>query len=276
MAHKNRIYVTKADGTKAPFDYNKIRRTCIRAGISKRAADTIANRILGQAYPGIRTKAIYKMVIKALAAEEGGHIIKHRYRLKESIMRMGPAGSQFEEYVAKILESVGFEINSLRSEYEGRCVKHEIDISAFSKASSKRHMIECKYHNLPGIFTGIKESLYTHARFLDLSSHFDAEMLVTNTKVSSDVIAYASCIGQDVLSWRYPPENSLEKLIEAHGLYPLTILPFSKNETRFLHESGITMAKDLLSKDAEHLSQRTGISPSRIRSMQDLARRIIS
>ncbi len=275
MNHKDRIYVIKADGTKAPFDYNKIKRTCVRAGLSSKTANEIANNIARQIHPGIRTSAIYKMVLKAIASEEGGHIIKHRYRLKEAIMRMGPAGSQFEEYVARILENIGFQINSLRTEQEGRCVKHEIDISAYSKANNKRYMIECKYHNLPGIFTGIKESLYTHARFLDLSSHFDAEMLVTNTKVSTEVTTYALCIGQEVLSWRYPPENSLEKLIEANGLYPLTILPFSKNETRILHENGVTTAKDLLSKDPEQLSYRTNISSGRIRNMQDLTRKII-
>lgn len=276
MGHKNRIYVIKADGTRAPFDYNKIRRTCIRAGVSRKVANNIVNTISRQIRPGVRTSIIYKMVIKALAEQEDGHIVKHRYRLKESIMRMGPAGYQFEEYVARILENIGFEINSLRTEKQGRCVKHEIDISALNKKTNKRYMVECKYHNLPGIFTGIKESLYTHARFLDLASYFDAEMLVTNTKVSTDVITYASCIGQEVLSWRYPPEHSLEKLIEIHGLYPLTILPLSKNETRVLHGNGITVAKDLLSKDVEQLSQRTGISSGRIRNMQNLTREIIA
>lgn len=275
MNHGHRMFVIKSDGRKAPFDYNKIRRTCIRAGAPREIADNIADRISRQARPGIRTRAIYKMVLKALESEEDGHVIKHRYRLKESIMHMGPAGSQFEEFVARVLESSGFQINSLRAEKDGRCVRHEIDISAVSKNTGKRYMVECKYHNLPGIYTGIKESLYTHARFLDLTAHFDAEMLVTNTKISSDVITYASCIGQEVISWRYPPENGLEKRIEANGLYPLTILPFSKNETRALHGSGISMAKDLVSKDPEEISSRTGISPGRIRNMQNLASRII-
>ena len=276
MGHKKRSYVIKADGSKAPFDFNKIRQTCIRAGVSRDIARDIANRISRQVYPGIRTGAIYKMVLKALSQQEGGHVVKHRYKLKESIMRMGPAGSQFEEFVAKILESIGYQINSLRMEHEGRCVKHEIDISAYSMATRKRYLVECKYHNMSGIFTGIKESLYTHARFLDLATSYDAEMLVTNTKVSTDVITYASCVGQEVLSWRYPPERSLEKLIEEHGLYPLTILPLSKSETYTLHENGITLAKDLLSRDSDQLSRRTSISPGRLRNMQDLTRKILS
>lgn len=272
---KNRIYVIKANGERVFFDYNKVRRTCIRAGASRKVARIIANKVSRQIYKNIRTGEIYKMVLKALASEENGHIIKHRYRLKESIMHMGPAGFRFEDYIARILENHGYQINALRTELDGRCVKHEIDIVAYSKEASKKYIIECKYHNLPGIFTGIKESLYTHARFLDLGAHFDAEMLVTNTKVSSDVITYASCVGQKVLSWRYPPEKGLEKLIEEHGLYPLTILSLSKSEVFSLYENGVIIAKDLLSKDPEQLSNKTQISSNRIRNLQDLVRKII-
>ena len=215
------------------------------------------------------------MVLDALASEESGQIVKHRYRLKESIMRMGPAGFPFETYVAKILENSGHEIKSLRSKLTGKCVEHEIDIVTHSRTGNKRYMIECKYHNLPGIFTGIKESLYTHARLLDLGSYFDAEMLVTNTKVSSDVITYAACVGQEILSWRYPPDNSLEMLIEKNGLYPLTIMPLSKKEFMALYENNIVVAKDLLSKDPSQLSRNTGISSMRIKKLQDIIKQIL-
>ncbi len=276
MKYKDRIYVIKANGTRVPFDFGKVKRTCIRAGASRDLANSIVNKISTQIYQDIRTSDIYKMVLKALASEESGNIIRHRYRLKESIMSMGPAGSLFEEYIARILENSGYRVNAMRAELDGRCVKHEVDISAYSKEKNKRYMIECKYHNLPGIFTGIKESLYTHARFLDLASHFDAEMLVTNTKVSADVIAYASCIGQEVLSWRYPREKSLENLIEDNGLYPLTILPLSKKEILALYENDIHIAKDLLSRDISQLAKRTGISAGRLRNLQDLVRKIIT
>ena len=272
---KDKIYVIKANGERVFFDYNKVRRTCIRAGASRKVSRIIADKVSRQIYKNIRTSEIYKMVLKALASEENGHIIKHRYRLKESIMHMGPAGFRFEDYIARVLESYGYQINALRTELDGRCVKHEIDIVAYSKEANKKYIIECKYHNMPGIFTGIKESLYTHARFLDLGSQFDAEMLVTNTKVSTDVITYASCIGQKVLSWRYPPEKSLEKIIEEHGLYPLTILSLSKKEVFSLYENGVIIAKDLLLKDPEQLSNRTQISSNRIRNLQDLVRQII-
>ncbi|HJU13694.1 MAG TPA: ATP cone domain-containing protein [Candidatus Nitrosotalea sp.] len=276
MNHTNKIYVIKSDGTRTPFDLNKVRKTCIRAGASKKTANTIASMVANKVRPNMRTNMIYKMVLQALASEEEGQIVRHRYRLKESLLRMGPAGFKFEDYVARLLENTGYQINSLRAKLDGRCVRHEVDISVYSKATDKRCMVECKYHNLPGIFTGIKESLYTHARFLDLGMHFESEMLVTNTKVSTDVMTYASCIGQEIISWRYPQGRSLESLIETHGLYPLTILPISRRETFSLFNSGIEIAKDLLLKDPDQISRTTGIPLRRIRNLQDLTRQIIS
>lgn len=276
MNYRNkRIFVIKSDGTRVPYNYRKVKRTCIRAGASKKLANIVTNRVSGKVHGNMHTREIYKMVLDALASEESGYIIQHRYRLKEAIMRMGPAGFRFETYVAKILENSGHQIKSLRSKIDGRCVEHEIDVATYSKTANKRYMVECKYHNMPGIFTGIKESLYTHARFLDLGNYFDAEMLVTNTKVSRDVITYASCIGQEVLSWRYPPEDSLEKLIERNGLYPITIMPLSKKELVSLYENNIVIAKDLLSKDPNQLSNNTGISSSRIRKLQDITKQIM-
>ncbi|MDE1863433.1 MAG: restriction endonuclease [Thaumarchaeota archaeon] len=276
MNSKDRKFVIKSDGTRVPFEYGKVRRTCMRAGASRKLATIIANRIAGQIRQDTDTREVYRMVLRALSSEDAGRVVRHRYRLKESIMRLGPSGTKFEEFVARILEARGYQILSLRSEIGGECVRHEVDISAHCKEDNKNYMIECKYHSLQGIFTGIKESLYTHARFLDLREHFDAEMLVTNTKVSEDVMTYSSCIGQEILSWRYPRDRGLERLIEENGLYPLTILPLSKNEVLVFYKIGISMAKDLLSRDPVDLSRKTGISASRIRSLQDLTREIIS
>ena len=54
---------------------------------------------------------------------------------------------------------------------KGKCASHEIDVIA-DKGDSLRYMIECKYHNSQGIYTGLKEALYTHARFLDLNNGY--------------------------------------------------------------------------------------------------------
>lgn len=275
MNSYNRIYVIKANGQRVPFDNRKVEATCIRAGASKKLASFVSNKVYHQIRNGMSTKKIYKMVLKALASDERGQIVKHRYRLKESIMLMGPAGFQFENYMARILQDYGYEIRGLREELDGKCVQHEVDIVVYSKHNEKRYMIECKYHNLPGIFTGLKESLYTHARFLDLNGHFDKEMLVCNTKVSKEVIIYAACVGQEVLSWRYPPDQSLEKMIEEKDLYPLTLLPLSERELAAFSSNNIMVVKDVLKADTNQLSVKTGISSERIRKLQNLITQIV-
>jgi predicted RecB family endonuclease len=213
------------------------------------------------------------MVLDILAKDEN-QAIGHRYRLKDSIMQMGPAGFQFENYVSKILGEYGFHIKSKRSKVNGTCVVHEIDIIAATDATNARYMIECKFHNFSGIYTGLKESLYTHARFLDLKGQFDNEMLVCNTKISNDAITYGRCIGQEILSWRYPKNKGLETLIETKILYPVTILGLSKRELQILVQNDFMLVKDLLNLDSNQLCKRLNIPIHRIEFLQKIARQI--
>ncbi|HEY7734267.1 MAG TPA: ATP cone domain-containing protein [Nitrososphaera sp.] len=272
------VSVVKSDGRHVPFDVCKVEATCRRAGASPSLAKRIVQYISEIAYDGISTREIYELVLAALAGETEHPEIKNRYRLKESIMLLGPAGFNFESYVAEVLAANGYEISSIRSKVNGRCVEHEIDLSIVSKDES-RIMVECKYHNSTGAFTGLKESMYTHARFLDITEGkaylFDKEMLVSNTRVSQEALKYALCIGQEVLSWRYPPEGGLESLIEQKGLYPITILRLSTQELASFAKIGFMVAKRLLEANASEISSRTGISLGRISRLQDLTRRIL-
>lgn len=268
-------YVIKNDGRTVPFSFGKVRATCIRAGASNKLATYVAKRISDKIYDGITTRKIYNMVLDTLAIEDKSHAIGHRYRLKESIMLMGPAGFPFENYVSAILAEHGFRIKSKRVKIKGTCVTHEIDITAITENTNSRYMIECKFHNLPGIFTGIKEALYTHARFLDLKEQFDKEMLVCNTKISEDAITYGKCVGQEIISWRYPINQGLEKIIESKGLYPITILGLNKKELQSLSQSNIMLVKDLINADSYQLSQQIKSPIRRIESLQNLAKQII-
>ena len=271
------IFVKKADGRKAPFDMYKVEATCRRAGASHFLAKRIASYIAEIAYEGISTRQIYKMVLAALAGETEHPEIKHRYRLKESIMLLGPAGFNFESYMAQVLAVNGYRVSSIRSKIKGKCIEHEIDLELLK--DEDRIMVECKYHNSAGAFTGVKESMYTHARFVDIIEGgqrvFGKEMLISNTRVSHDAIQYAQCVGQQVLSWRYPPEESLERMIERKGLYPITILKLSPVELTSFVDLGLIVAKQLLDVRADELSSKTGISCERIYKLQDLTRRIL-
>ena len=214
------------------------------------------------------------MVLAALSEEKEGMALKQRYQLKDAIMNLGPAGFMFENYVGEILKHSGFKIKGIRGKIRGECVVHEIDLIAFTE--NKRMLVECKYHSKHGVYTGLKEALYTHARFLDTESHFDAECLICNTKVSTHAKKYAKCINQQILSWRYPPNNSLEKIIERNHLYPITILNLNSKEIGIFLYHGIMLAKSLLDYTEYELSKKTGINIKRIRNFQKLVQQIIS
>jgi hypothetical protein len=276
LNNKKRIFIKKANGQSVPFNPHKVIGTCLRAGASKKLARKVSEQVSLKVHDGMSTREVYRLVLSLLAHLETGGATSHRYKLKDAIMKLGPAGFVFENYVSRILEEQGYQIQGLRKTVQGRCVKHEIDITVYHPDSKKKSFVECKYHNYPGVFTGLKESLYTHARFLDLKDVFDGEMLVCNTKVSSEVITYATCIGQHVISWRYPPNKSLETMIQDKGLYPLTILPLTKNELFAISRNSIMVAKDLLSIDKYRLSEMTGISVDRINKIQDITVQITS
>lgn len=270
LNNKKIVFIKKANGQSVLFNPYKVIGTCIRAGASKKLARKVSDQVSQKIQDGMSTREVYRLVLSLLTQLETGGATSHRYKLKDAIMKLGPAGFVFENYVTRILEEHGYQIQGIRKTMQGRCVKHELDIIVYNPDSKKKSFVECKYHNYPGVFTGLKESLYTHARFLDLKDIFDGEILVCNTKVSSEVITYATCIGQQVVSWRYPPNKSLETMIQDKGLYPLTILPLTKNELFAISRNNIMVAKDLLSIDKYRLSTMTGISVDRIDKIQEL------
>lgn len=270
----SRQFIIKASGRRVPFDRNKVIGTCIRAGASRKIAERIVRKIKAQIHEGSTTLDVYKMVLREIATEDKGVQMKHRYRLKESLMLLGPAGYHFEAYVSRVLQDYGYAIEGIQKLVNGKCVRHEIDIVA-KHPSQKRMLIECKYHNFRGIFTRLKETLYTHARFLDLSELFDGEMLVTNTKISDDAKKYSKCIGQDLIAWKYPSGGGLEKMIQKKSLYPITILSLRSWEFDALSKKNIMLAKDLQDFDVNQLSKMTGIPHPRIHRLQSLVSSII-
>lgn len=244
----------------------------MRAGASKKTAKKILKKVKSDVYHDMTSNDIYKKVLHAISQEKGLKGLHQRYQLKESIMRMGPAGFTFENYVASILEFYDFQVTGIRSKMKGKCASHEIDLIGMK--NQKKFLVECKYHSSHGIYTGLKEVLYTHARFLDLQPKFSGEVIFCNTKISNNAKKYAKCIGQQVYSWRYPASNSLEKIIEEHNLYPITILNLTQNELRIFSESNMMIAKDILRYDEKRISKMTGIPQKRIKNMQKLVEQI--
>lgn len=263
----DQILVTKASGEKALFSSQKLRHSLLKAGASESVIKDVFNELGPQLYEGISTKKIYRTAFNILRKVSKPHAA--RYKLKEAILELGPSGYPFEKFVSEILKSQGFEVE-VGVLVEGHCVKHEIDVVA--QKGNQHFLIECKFHNEQGIKCDVKIPLYIQARFQDVekkwsmlpthNTKFHQGWLVTNTKFSGDAIQYGTCVGLHLLGWDYPTGGSLNELIDASGLHPITCLTsLTNSEKEKLLERSIVLSKELC--DKPQLLAALGISSAR-------------
>ena len=252
MKNKN-ITITKASGVQDIFSSEKLRASLKKSGADENTVENILFEIESILYDGISTKKIYQaafnMLKKGLKSNAG------RYNLKRAIMALGPSGFPFEKYIAAIFEWHGYKVQT-QLFLEGACVTHEIDVLA----ENEDHFLltECKFHNSLGIVSNVKITLYVHSRFRDVQNNWQKTSgkplkccVVTNTKFSADAVKYAVCAGLRLLSWDYPPKESLRNLIDESGLYPITCLTSLTNkEKETILIKGIVLCKELLKREA--------------------------
>lgn len=261
------MYVIKASGKREEFNSGKIYNTLIRAGASKALADEIVREVESKIYDGIRTREILDITLALLRRKKPN--VSMVYDLKRAIMNLGPTGFVFERFFAEILRNYGYKTETGQV-LKGSLATHEIDIIASNKS---RYMIECKYHNSPGIYTNLKVALYVYARFLDLRKMFDYPWLATNTKCSDKAIKYAKGVGMKITGWQYPKNESLQDLIEGKKLYPITILRSVNDFVKWrLCEANILVASDLVKKDFNELKDRIKIPDEILRRIIDEAK----
>lgn len=237
-------YVYKADGTREPYNPEKVLGSIRRAGVPKDLQQRALRTVEAKLYDGIPTHDIYNAISKELS-ESPNPYTKSRYSLKQSIMLLGPTGYPFEDFVAKIFEENGYSAQT-RQILNGRCVSHETDV--ILEKDSKKILIEAKFHNNPGTRSDIKVALYVKARFDDLKDKykFDEVWVVTNTKTTIDANAYAGCVGLKIISWNYPDKGSLRELIETANLYPITILmSLSADQKARLLANHVVLCRDI-------------------------------
>jgi len=276
------VDVVKKSGLKEPFDASKVKLAVLRSGASEALADRIVDRVEAKLYDGISTHDIYQIAFSFLDRER--HSLASVYDLKKAIMRLGPAGYSFETYMAEILREQGVSTR-LRQVLRGRCGEHEIDV-VWGEREGCFTLVECKYHNSEGIYTGLKTALYTYARFLDLSERwesdkegvcFDSVLLATNTKFSHAAVEYSGCRGVRLLGWRYPADEGINTLIDRCKLYPLTILRSVDSVSKGLFsDAGVMMVKDLVGPGWEGLAVKTGVSERKIKRFREEALGLLS
>lgn len=251
-----KIYVINLRGEKEPFSFKKVYQSARNCGASKEMAFEIASQIEKEIFPGIKTSQIFDRIFELLLTKSPQSAIK--FNLKKAIEDLGPTGFPFEKFIARIFESEGFEVK-LNQTIPGFCVDYEIDFTA--KKGNVIYIGECKFRQEVGGRVELKHALANYARFLDiqkgkyLNGNFVYKsLLVTNAKFTSRVIQYSRCVGVELLGWKFPPHEGLEKLIEKNQLYPITILPSvhpSLAKTLILNK--IILVKDVFSKKFEEL-----------------------
>lgn len=265
------IIITKASGKKEPFAKSKLYQSLMQAGAPATLANQIVQTIEIELTEGMSTKSIYKIAHKLLSKAESP--VAGRYHLKNGIMELGPSGFPFEKYVSEILAHQGYTVH-VGKIVDGKCIKHEVDIIA--EKGEQHFMIECKYHNSPGIFCDVKIPLYIHARFKDIESRwimmpghgakFHQGWVVTNTRFTTDAITYGSCVGLKVISLDFPKTGSLREMIEETGLYLLTCLTsLTQQEKKSLLEKKVVLCAEVCQRP--QLLNELNIPPNRIETI---------
>jgi hypothetical protein len=265
------VYVTKFDGTKQPFDKEKVVRTCLKMHANNQQAIEVANKIERELHDGISTKEILNKIFKYLQK----HVpeIKNQTDLRESIsmLRSKP---DFEVFVSYLLNEYGYktEINQI---IPGEFVEHEID--AVARKNNEVILVEVKHHLQPHTFTGLGVFLETWAKFEDLVNgkktgknqiDFNQILIVCNTKISDHADRYADGKGIQYIGWKHPVENSLEQMIEEKKFYPITFLKSLDRDTQAkLGDNGIVLLKQLTEMNPNEISKKIGVKKDKIENL---------
>lgn len=260
-SHRNPT-VKKAAGHDQPFAHHQLVRSLRRAGAAPAIAHQIADQITERITPNMSTRIIRRLAFQLLRKQS--QATASRYQLKAALMALGPSGFPFERYIAALFTWKGFD-TQIGQLIHGKCVTHEVDVVA--TLNHRKALVECKYHNHPGIISTIKIPLYIYARFLDLQTGpeippFTEAWVATNTRFSEDARRYGRCMGLHLLDWDAPNGPSLRDWINDSDIYPITILNgISAAEKARLLNLGIITCQDLLS--ATNGANRCQITPQK-------------
>ncbi len=250
--------IIKADGTQEAFDSARLAASLRRAGAGAHAAERIAQTIADTIVPGTASHEVYARAFALMRKES--RPVAARYALRRALLDLGPTGHPFEDFLSHLFRMLGWEVET-RKMIKGKCVTHEVDFYASHPKQNTYLAAELKYHNDPNYKTDLKVALYVKSRFDDIfncdpmvrACPIDRGLLVTNTKFTSEAIAYAECAGVELLGWGYPADNSLFNMMAAAKVYPITSLTqLSRTEKRLLIDSG-TIAVDQVVNDRRRI-----------------------
>jgi len=242
-------WVKKASGEVVEFDESKLKDSLFNSGASEELIDQITNTISAELSDTSTTRSIYKRAYQILRASS--QKLAGKYKLKNAILELGPSGYPFEEFIGKLLNYQGYEVE-IGIEVQGRCLTHEVDV--FAHTDDQLIIGECKHHGNSGYKSDIKTPLYVHSRYNDIVNGLKSRgekretecWIITNTRFTTDSEDYANCYGIKLLAWDYPKKGSLRERVEVSGLYPVTCLfSLTKKEKQILVDNHVVLCQQL-------------------------------
>lgn len=250
MSSKNSIFIKKADGELELFSAEKLANSLRRAAASESLVQEIIYDVESWIVDGVSTKKIYRRAFMLLRKKERSRAA--RYSLKNAIMELGPTGYPFENFMGQLFEAKGYDVE-VGKVLNGRCVTHEVDV--FATKNKEQHFVECKYYNSQGKYASVRVPLYIRSRVNDIINAKRDEGLddykfygwiATNTRFTEDAMNYGLCSGLKLISWDFPKDNSIKKIVEENNLFPITTLTelTKAQKERFLAK-GVVMCKEL-------------------------------
>jgi len=273
------LHVTKGNGEKVLFDPNKLKQALYSSGAGRYEQERITEEVRKKLYDGIPTRKIYQMAFDLLKKQS--YKAAGRYRLKNAIMELGPTGFPFEKFVGRVLETMGYQVET-GVIVQGKCVQHEVDV--VGRKNGEMLMIECKFHSDNLTKSGVQVPLYIHSRFIDVKTAWEKQYgtdlqyrggVVTNTRFSDDAMSYGSCAGLMMVSWDYPAGNGLKQYIDKSGLHPLTsLISLTKIQKQQLLEKGIVLCSELTKQP--DLFREMGLQEKQINRIVREAQNLIS
>ena len=270
------VFVTKADGTRQLFDGEKVVKTCLRMGASRKIADAVAEKVGKRLYNGIPTSKILQMTFRLLRKYKPA--IRHLLDLRRGLSLMA-SKPEFENFVQILLAHNGFEVSPNRL-VTGKCVEHEVD--AIARKGGITYFVEAKHHVNYHTPTGLDESRIARAILEDIAEGFqcgkcnlkiDRAMIVTNTRYSEHARRYGKCRDTLQIGWSSPANLSLQSMVEEKNLHPLSCLRGLKRETKTkLVNSGIVLMKQLFEEKPSTLARKTGVQKETLKQIIEKAK----
>jgi hypothetical protein len=272
--------IIKNNGDRVPYDPSKISSSIKRTGAADRIVKHVVEKVSNRVKDGMTTAKVYAIVREELKEED--LCTACRYNLRNAILRFGPTGFLFEQYVTSVLKSHTYDAHVPEEELEGSCVKHEVDVIA--EKNGRRMFIEAKFrHEYKGV-VNLKDTMATWSRFLDLVDgaalgncpHFDEAWIITNARFSDRATTFGTCKGMHLIGWNYPQGRTFAGMVDYNKLYPITVLDeMTDDEIQQIAETGTTLCREMTELEPDSLAQRTGISPGRAEELIKLCAIVI-